>query len=153
MTIRVAVVGAGNIGKNHARCYQADPRAELVAVCDLVPEVAQKAGEVLGVPSFTSVAELVSAGLGLDAASVCTAGVENGGDHYAPTIELLRAGIPVLGEKPISNNIAEAREMVALAAEMGLPYGINLNHRFTPAARRPDSGWTRAVWGRSTWST
>jgi predicted dehydrogenase len=136
MTIRVAVVGAGNIGKNHARCYQADPRAELVAVCDLVPEVAQKAGEALGVPAFTSVAELVSAGLGLDAASVCTAGVENGGDHYAPTIELLRAGIPVLGEKPISNSIAEAREMVALAAEMGLPYGINLNHRFTPAAHR-----------------
>ena len=43
---------------------------------------------------------------------------------------------PVLGEKPISNRIAEASEMVALAAEMGIPYGINLNHRFTPAARR-----------------
>ena len=47
---------------------------------------------------------------------------------------LLRAGIPVLGEKPISNEIPKAREMVALAAEKQLPYGINLNHRFTPAA-------------------
>jgi predicted dehydrogenase len=136
MTIRVAVVGLGNIGKNHSRCYQADDRSELVAVCDAVPEVAKKAGESLGVPSFNSVAELLAADLGIDAVSVCTAGVENGGDHYAPTMELLRAGMPVLGEKPISNRVEEAKEMVALAAEMGIPYGINLNHRFTPAARR-----------------
>jgi predicted dehydrogenase len=42
----------------------------------------------------------------------------------------------VLGEKPISNEVAKAREMVALASEKGLRYGVNLNHRFTPAARR-----------------
>ena len=65
-----------------------------------------------------------------------TAGVENGGDHYQPTMELLRAGIPVLGEKPISNEISKARRMVALAKKQKLPYGVNLNHRFTPAAVR-----------------
>ena len=136
MTIRVAVVGAGHIGSIHARCYQTDERSELVAVCDVVPEVAEKAGESFGVPWFRSVAELLAADLGIDAVSVCTAGKENGGDHYAPTMELLRAGLPVLGEKPISNRIEDAKEMVALAAEMGVPYAINLNHRFTPAARR-----------------
>jgi predicted dehydrogenase len=136
MTIRVAVVGTGNIGKNHARCYQADERSDLVAVCDMVPELAKKAGEAFDVPSYSSVGDLLAADLGLDAVSVCTAGVENGGDHYAPTMELLRAGIPVLGEKPISNRVEEAKEMVALAAEMGIPYAINLNHRFTPAARQ-----------------
>jgi predicted dehydrogenase len=67
---------------------------------------------------------------------MCTAGVENGGDHYKPTLELLSAGIPVLGEKPISNNIQHAEEMVALAKQKNLRYGINLNHRFTPAALR-----------------
>jgi predicted dehydrogenase len=136
MTIRTAVVGAGHIGTTHSRCYQADPRAELVAVCDAVPEVAKKASDAFGVPWFGSVDELIAADVGIDAVSVCTAGEENGGDHYRPTMELLRAGIPVLGEKPISNSVHEAREMVALAAEMGIPYGINLNHRFTPAARR-----------------
>ena len=45
------------------------------------------------------------------------------------------AGCHVLGEKPISNTISEAEEMVAKAAEMGVCYGINLNHRFTPAAQ------------------
>src|SRR6266576_303737 len=76
----------------------------------------------------------LAAGVKLDAVSVCTSGKENGGDHYAPTMQLLRAGIPVLGEKPISNEVPKAREMVALAKEKNLRYGVNLNHRFTPAA-------------------
>ena len=139
MTVRVAVVGVGNIGTNHARCYQADERAELIAVCDILPDRAKKASETFGVPAFLSVAELLKADLGIDAASVCSAGEENGGDHYVPTMELLEAGIPVLGEKPISNRIHEAKEMVALARERQLPYGINLNHRFTPAAHRARS--------------
>jgi predicted dehydrogenase len=54
-------------------------------------------------------------------------------------MELLQAGVPVLGEKPISNRIEEAKEMVALARGKGVPYAINLNHRFTPAARRARS--------------
>lgn len=136
MARRVAVVGMGHIGRTHARCYQNDPRSELVAVCDVIPELARQAGEQLGVPYFISVKELLSAGLGLAGASVCTAGVENGGDHYGPTMELLDAGVPVLGEKPISNRITEAREMVALASVKKVPYAINLNHRFTPAAQR-----------------
>jgi predicted dehydrogenase len=139
MTIRAAVVGLGRIGHTHAKCYQSDERSELVAICDVVPEVAKEAGESLGVPWFTSVSDLLASDVGADAVSVCTAGTENGGDHYAPTMELLRAGIPVLGEKPISNRIEEAKEMVSLAAEMGVPYAINLNHRFTPAARRARS--------------
>lgn len=50
-------------------------------------------------------------------------------------MQALRAGVHVLGEKPISNEIREAEEMVACARDNGLCYGINLNHRFTPAAR------------------
>lgn len=134
--IRAAVVGLGGIGTLHARCYQESPLAELVAVCDALPERAQKATEAFGCPGFSSIEEMLGAGIEIDAASVCTAGVENGGDHYRPTVELLSAGVPVLGEKPISNRIDQAREMVALAQERGIPYAINLNHRFTPAARR-----------------
>ena len=77
---------------------------------------------------------MLASGIQIDAASMCAAGVENGGDHYKPTMELLRAGIPVLGEKPISNDIHCAEEMVALAKKKNLRYGVNLNHRFTPAA-------------------
>ena len=134
MTLRVAIVGMGGIGNNHGRCYTNHPQAEVVAVCDIVPERSDKAAETHGCRGFYSVQEMLDSGIEFDMASVTTAGVENGGDHYAPTIQLLGAGKPVLGEKPISNSIIEAEEMVALARENNLRYGINLNHRFTPAA-------------------
>ncbi len=134
--LKVAIVGMGNIGKTHAKVYQGHADTEIVAVCDLIEETAQAGGAMLGVPHFTSVPDLLASGLEVDMASVCTAGAENGGDHYEPTMALLEGGIPVLGEKPISNELPKAREMVALAKAKGLRYGINLNHRFTPAAVR-----------------
>ena len=135
MTLKVAIVGLGGIGNNHARVYKARQDVELVAVCDILHDRADKAAAAYGAKALYSVRELLESGLKLDAVSVCTAGVENGGDHYAPTMELLRAGLPVLGEKPISNDVHKAAEMVALAKAKGIRYGINLNHRFTPAAR------------------
>lgn len=136
MSLRVAIVGMGNIGNVHAEVYRKRADCQIVAVCDIIKERADRAAEKYGAPAFYSVQEMLASGIAIDAASVCTAGVENGGDHYVPTMELLRAGIPVLGEKPISNEIDKAREMVALAKEKNLRYGINLNHRFTPAALR-----------------
>ncbi len=135
MTLKVGIVGLGGIGTQHANIYHADERCKVVAVCDAFQEKAITAAERYGCQAFTSVDDMVQ-GADIDIASVCTAGVENGGDHYEPTMALLGAGIPVLGEKPISNEIPKAREMVALAKEKGLRYGINLNHRFTPAALR-----------------
>jgi predicted dehydrogenase len=134
--IHVAIVGMGGIGNTHGRCYQKNPNVKLVAVCDIIRERADKATAAFSCPAFYSVQDMLNSGIRIDAASMCTAGKENGGDHYQPTMELLGAGIAVLGEKPISNEVSKAQEMVALAREKKLPYGINLNHRFTPAARR-----------------
>jgi len=126
----------GGIGNNHAGCYGNNPHTEVVAVCDIDVERANQAAEEHGAQAFHSIREMLDSGLRIDAAGVTTAGTENGGDHYEPTMELLNAGIPVLGEKPISNDVGKAREMVALAREKSIPYAINLNHRFTPAALR-----------------
>lgn len=136
MTLKVAIVGMGNIGNVHAGVYQKREDCQIVAVCDIIPQRADQAAARYGCLGFYSVQELLASGIRIDAASMCTAGVENGGDHCRPTLELLEAGIPVLGEKPISNRISEAQQMVALARQKGLRYGIDLNHRFTPAARR-----------------
>jgi predicted dehydrogenase len=136
MTLNVAIVGLGNIGNTHARVYQQRDDVKIVAVCDIIKERADRASAAYGCPAFYSVQEMLKSGLKIDAASMCTAGKENGGDHYQPTMELLEAGIPTLGEKPISNEIDKAAEMVALAKQKNLRYGINLNHRFTPAALR-----------------
>lgn len=134
--LKVAIVGMGGIGNTHARCYMNNPKTKIVAVCDIIRERADRAAAEYGCPAFYSVKSMLKSGIRIDCASMCTAGKENGGDHYVPTMELLGAGIPVLGEKPISNEIPKARRMVALAKKKRLRYGINLNHRFTPAAHR-----------------
>ena len=133
--LNVAVIGLGNIGNTHAPIYQADELSDLKAVCDIDHARADKAAARYGVPAYYDVASML-ANEQLDAVTVSTAGTENGGDHYTPTMECLEAGIHVLGEKPISNDIAKAREMVAKAEEKGLYYGINLNHRFVPPAAK-----------------
>ena len=132
--LRVCVIGMGPIGNRHADMYQADPLAELVGVCDIVKDRADAAAAGLGVPAFYDAQKMLDT-LHPDLCSVTTGGYEYGSDHYAPTMQALEAGCHVLGEKPICNEIAKAEEMVAKAREKGLCYGINLNHRFTPAAR------------------
>jgi len=136
MPLRIGIVGVGNIGTIHAECYAKNDKCKLVAFCDIIPERADKAAERFGGQAFYSVKEMLASGIELDACSMATRGEENGGDHFVPTMELLEAGIPVLGEKPISNRVHEAEQMVALAAKKKIPYAINLNHRFTPAAIR-----------------
>lgn len=134
MSLRAAVIGMGPIGNRHAKLYVEDELAELVGVCDIVPERAERAAAAHGAPAFTDAEDMLRE-LAPDVVSVTTGGFENSSDHYAPTMQALAAGCHVLGEKPISNEIPLAEAMVAKAREMGVCYGINLNHRFTPAAR------------------
>ena len=132
--LRVAVIGMGPIGNRHADCYRSDQLAQLVGVCDLRQDRADTAAARLGVPAFTDVPAMLAA-LKPDLCSITTGGYEYGSDHYLPTMQALEAGCHVLGEKPISNDIRQAAEMVAKARDKQRCYGINLNHRFTPAAR------------------
>jgi predicted dehydrogenase len=132
--LRVCVIGTGPIGNRHARLYKADALAELVGVCDVVKDRADTGAANLGVPAFYDAAKMLDT-LKPDVVSVCTGGVEYGSDHYEPTMQALDAGAHVLCEKPICNEIDKAERMVAKAREKRRCFGINMNHRFTPAAR------------------
>ncbi len=134
MTLRVCVIGLGAIGNLHADIHKADPLAELAGVCDIDKTRADAAAARLGVKAYYDVPDMLRR-LEPDVCSVATGGYEYSSDHYLPTMQALEAGCHVLGEKPISNEIPKAEEMVAKAREKGVCYGINLNHRFTPAAR------------------
>ena len=131
--LRVAVIGLGPIGNLHARLYQEDDLAELVGVCDLLPDRASAATERFGVPAFPDVPTMLST-LSPDVCSVATGGYEYSSDHYEPTIQALEAGCHVLCEKPICNELQPAAEMVRCARERHRCLGVDFNHRFTPAA-------------------
>lgn len=123
----------GPIGNRHADIYRDDDLAELVGVCDIIPERADAAAARLRVPGFHDAAEMLDR-LRPSVVSVATGGHEYGSDHYAPTMQALERGCQVLCEKPLSNEVPRAREMVLKAREMNVCLGTNLNHRFTPAA-------------------
>ena len=131
--LKVCVIGMGPIGNRHARLYKEDPLAEIVGVCDRLRDRADAASKAMGVPAFYAADEMLRA-LRPDVVSVATGGYEYGSDHYEPTLQALDAGAHVLCEKPICNEIPKAEEMVARARAKGLCLGVDLNHRFTPAA-------------------
>ena len=131
MAIKVAVVGMGGIGYTHARAYKADPLAELIAVCDINKEKADKAAEDFGVKAYYSQKEMIEDLPELEAVSICTSGLENGSFHFEPAMEALSYGKKVLCEKPLCADIRDARELVKYAADRKLYLGCDLNHYFT----------------------
>jgi predicted dehydrogenase len=132
----------GPIGNRHADNYKSDPLSELVGVCDIIKERADAAAERLGVKAYYDT-EVMLRELKPDLCSVATGGYEYGSDHHLPTMQALEAGCHVLCEKPLSNQVREAREMVKKAKEKGLCLGTNLNHRFTPMAAKAKE-WVEA---------
>lgn len=136
MALKVGIVGMKAIGGQHAEAHAREPLSDFVAVCDLVKERADAAAEKYGVRAYYSLADMLAGEPELEVVDLCTGGMENGSWHFEPAMEAMEAGKHLLVEKPLSNDIAEARRMVAKAAEVDVYLGCNLNHYFTPPAER-----------------
>lgn len=107
--IRTGVVGVGHLGFHHARLYSISDNAELVGVCDNRVEHGEKVAAEFNTTYFSSVQELIDAGIQAASVAVPTVG------HFEVVKQLLNAGIDVLVEKPIATTLDEARDMVAQA--------------------------------------
>jgi predicted dehydrogenase len=135
MALKVGVVGMRGIGSMHTDCHMKDPLSELVAVCDVVRERADEQAAKHNVKAYYSLAGMLENEPDLDIIDVTTGGFENGSWHYEPAMQAMEAGKHVLVEKPLSNDVGEARQMVKKAAEKNVYLGCNLNHYFTPPAQ------------------
>lgn len=133
--VRVGVVGLRGIGQQHTDCHMKDPLSKLVAVCDVVKERADSEAAKHKVKAYYSLAEMIKHE-NLDMVDVTTGGFENGSWHFEPAMEAMEAGKHVLVEKPLSNDVGEARQMFAKAREKNVYLGCNLNHYFTPPAEK-----------------
>ncbi len=132
--LKACVIGMGPIGNLHAATYASDKRTELLGVCDIIPERADKGAKKHGARAYYD-AQVMLDELKPDIVSVATDGWERGGDHYVPTMQALNAGCHVLCEKPISDDLNKAKDMVLTARKLDRCFGLDFNHRFTDAAR------------------
>jgi predicted dehydrogenase len=136
MALKVGVVGMRGIGEQHADAHMNDDLSNLVGVCDVVKERADKIAEKHKVKAYYKLADMINDNPDLDIVDVTTGGFENGSWHFEPAMEAMEAGKHVLVEKPLSSDVTEARMMVAKAAAKKVYLGCNLNHYFTPPAEK-----------------
>ncbi len=124
--IRVAVVGCGEFGRNHARVYREIETVELVGVFDQDAERAEKLAQEFRTRAFSTMGELRGA---VDAASVAVPTVA----HAEVGCGLMEMGIDVLVEKPMARTVAEADELIAAANQQARILQVGHVERFNPA--------------------
>ncbi|MSU28056.1 MAG: Gfo/Idh/MocA family oxidoreductase [Pedosphaera sp.] len=126
--IRVAVIGTGSLGKEHARLYAQLARTaavEFAGVFDANPEAARKHAAAHGTRAFASIAEAAAAS---DALSIVTPTTT----HFDIAKTLLELGRHVLVEKPMTERSDQAAELVKLAHERALVLQVGHVERFNP---------------------
>jgi predicted dehydrogenase len=126
--LRAAVIGAGSMGRNHARIYAEMEDAELICVADPDQESLSKLGQRHHIRTYTDYRVMLEREQ-LDLISV----VVPTELHHSVARETLLAGIPTLVEKPIAATVEEGAALVALSRKLGVPLTIGHIERFNPA--------------------
>ena len=124
--LRAGLVGAGMMGRNHARVLASLDGVELVGVAD---PAGDQHGASAGARVVSSVSELLEIGIDLAVVAVPTA------FHLAAGLELAAAGVHTLIEKPLATDEAECRQLVAAFDAAGLVGCVGHIERCNPALR------------------
>ena len=129
MTLRIAVLGAGRIGKMHAELLARQvPGASLAMVQDINGDASRAVGQQFDAPHTTEVDE-VFASTDVDAVAICSST-----DTHVPfMIAAANAGKAIFCEKPISLDLAKVDEALAVIKSSGVPFQVGFNRRFDAA--------------------
>jgi len=124
--VRIGVIGAGVMGERHCRVCANLPRVELVGVVDPNQERGRQVAEAYETTSFADHRALFSQ---VDAVTIAASTPT----HYALAAEFLEQGLHTMVEKPITETIEEAQQLVQIADERGLILQVGHIERFNPA--------------------
>ena len=157
MTVRIGVIGCGDVSVVHFEAIRDIEGLELVGVADTDPQALARAVEATGVPGFASTQELID-GVGPDAVHVTTPHDA----HIDPSLTALAAGVHVLQEKPLAHTLEEGRRLVdavAAAPADGPKVGICFQNRYNLASQRlhemlgsGELGAVRGAWASVVWT-
>jgi predicted dehydrogenase len=128
--VKIAVAGAGVMGRNHVRVCSELEGLEVVGVVEPGREAADRVRRLFRVPTFDTLARLLQE-MKPDLLIIATPTTS----HFAVAQEALAARVHVLVEKPIAATVAEGRELIAAAARAGVRLGVGHIERFNPAVR------------------
>jgi predicted dehydrogenase len=126
MSLRIAVIGVGHLGKHHARILSAMPGVDLVAVVDTNRA---RADEIASANHTTPLGDARELAGKVDAVTVAVPTEI----HRDIALPFLSAGVAVLVEKPMARSLAEADDMIAAAAKAGATLAVGHTERFNPA--------------------
>lgn len=124
--VKMAVIGAGIWGENHAMALSTYPIVDLVCICDLDEGRARALAEKSGCDWTTNIDEVANSDV--VAASIATPDYA----HKAPALRLIEAGKHVLIEKPLTTDVAEAREIIDAANARGVKLMVDFQLRWHP---------------------
>lgn len=127
----VAVVGAGFWGRNHARNLKELSETHLIAVCDKDEAKAKAVADLFGVDHYADISKMLKR-RDVEAVTVCTWSTA----LAAEAMRALKAGKHVLVEKPMANNVREARKIVELAKTKHRYLMVGFLMRFIPGLQR-----------------
>lgn len=128
--MRFAIIGCGRIAPKHAESIVALEEAELVAVCDIVPERAQAFADKYGAKPYTSYEEM----LAKEEIDVVTIATES--DLHAPIgITCAKAGKHVMVEKPMAMTLASADELIRTCHEEGVKLSVIHQNRYNKSIK------------------
>lgn len=127
---RVGVIGVGHLGQHHARVYTELLGAQLVGVVDVNESRAGAIADSLGVPSFSDIDDFISRARP-DAVSV----VVPTSMHFEVAEKILKNGIHVLIEKPVTTTVNEAERLLRMAADLDLVLQVGHIERFNSAVQ------------------
>ncbi len=129
MTVRFGLLGAGRIGKVHARAITGDANARLVAVADAMAPAAEAVARQYGCEVRTI--DAIEAAGDIDAVVICTPT-----DTHADLIErFARAGKAIFCEKPVDLSIARVSDCLKVVEETKTRLMVGFNRRFDPHFR------------------
>ena len=126
MSVRVAVIGVGALGRHHARILSELSDVELTAVVDINEARAKEIGGLVNAPWCASAADVLGR---VDAVTVAVP-TES---HLEVALPFLRKGIAVLVEKPLARNTDEARQMIDAATAASAVFCVGHTERYNPA--------------------
>jgi predicted dehydrogenase len=130
--MRTALIGAGQIARQHLACLQELPGVEVVAVCDLSPATAESVAERFGVPRWYVEAQRMLDEARPDVVHVTTPPTS----HHALALAALDAGAHVIVEKPVTTTLDELQVLVDHARTRNLVLVENHNYLFNTAPQR-----------------